>query len=507
MANSNSSDSSEDDFFLDAHVRIALFDESCSRVLMFDSNKLQEKLTKHRSSTKPECPWDLPYFVYNASLNYSVDECVADLQSALGLPEKPSCSFNAVIELLGAHGSHATDDTGNSGYLQLLIIESRIQPTALNSIVCAIGAWKDMLFVTELLEHIALDPDKRIVFKEIERMLKSTGAGLMVMKEPRHHFGWYSSAVDWIDCIASSAGFGKNIQLSQKVVSPTSTVIEAMYESGHMYLKSPAPISHEAHIMKAVHDIFPEASPVVLGHNVELNAFITKGCEAPRPSRHEAGKLLQQMGCMQLRSLSEDCMTALCSSDVKVCSPHNVAGALNGWVEDDDVKNTMKGWLAELVQIMPKLIHLFNDLSEVGLPLCLVHGDLMPHNARTKAGGGEDNFIILDWEYAHVGHPFSEVHEIYELLKPEDLTLYLQLWFHYGNEETLRRAIDIGRVVGWCVKICKCFERLKMSDRESNPQTALFASDCIDTVSQILSELEHVESRPGKFFPQFPKDG
>lgn len=56
----------------------------------------------------------------------------------------------------------------------------------------------------------------------------------------------------------------------------------------------------------------------------------------------------------------------------------------------------MGGWLSDLVQLMPKLSHLFKDLSEVGLPLCFVHGDLMPHSARKGVEGGEGNFIILD---------------------------------------------------------------------------------------------------------------
>lgn len=212
------------------------------------------------------------------------------------------------------------------------------------------------------------------------------------------------------------------------MVSSTSTVIEAVYDNGCMYLKSPAPISREADITKAVHDAFPDASPKVLGHNTKLNAFITEGIDAPRPGKHEAWKLLQQMGRMQLRSFSEDRVTALCSSGVKVCSPNDIADALKSWVEDDDVKSKMGPWLAELVPLVPKLSHLFNELSEAGLPVCLVHIDLMPHNARKGAEGGEGNFIILDWEYAHIGHPFSEVHEIHELLKPEDLTRYLRLW-------------------------------------------------------------------------------
>lgn len=130
--------------------------------------------------------------------------------------------------LLGARGSHAIDESGNSGYLQLLAIESRISCASPNSVACAIGAWKDILFVSQLLECTGLDPDKKVVFQILERMLKSPGAGLSAMKEKRHHFGWYSSAVDRIDYVASAAGFGRNIHVSRKVVGATSTVIEAV---------------------------------------------------------------------------------------------------------------------------------------------------------------------------------------------------------------------------------------------------------------------------------------
>lgn len=46
---------------------------------MFDLNKLSANRTKHMQLAEPECPWDLRYFVYNASWNYTIDECVADL--------------------------------------------------------------------------------------------------------------------------------------------------------------------------------------------------------------------------------------------------------------------------------------------------------------------------------------------------------------------------------------------------------------------------------------------
>lgn len=104
------------------------------------------------------------------------------------------------------------------------------------------------------------------------------------------------------------------------MVSPTRTVIEAVYDSGRMYLKSSAPISREGDITKAVHDAFPDAFLKVLGHNTNLNAFTTESCDARRLGKHEAWKLLQQMGRMQLRSFSESHVTALCSSGLGVRS-------------------------------------------------------------------------------------------------------------------------------------------------------------------------------------------
>lgn len=84
-------------------------------------------------------------------------------------------------------------------------------------------------------------------------------------------------------------------------------------------------------------------------------------------------------------------------------------GDLRGWVEAHE--DGLRGWDAREVARLADLADRAQDLlDEVGRT-CLVHSDLNPKNVLVEAGGGRAGEVVavLDWEFAHSGHPFTDL--------------------------------------------------------------------------------------------------
>lgn len=79
---------------------------------------------------------------------------------------------------------------------------------------------------------------------------------------------------------------------------------------------------------------------------------------------------------------------------------------------------------------------------ELGLPMCLVHGDLWDNNIITSRKDSSQ-YILYDWGSATIDLPFSEVQvikaQVVEEGKPNlGMDSYLKLWAVYGTVEQMR---------------------------------------------------------------------
>jgi thiamine kinase-like enzyme len=64
------------------------------------------------------------------------------------------------------------------------------------------------------------------------------------------------------------------------------------------------------------------------------------------------------------------------------------------------------------------------------LPVTLIHGDVVPRNVGLRRAGGEDTFVLIDWELAGVSAPALEV--VHFLGHPlRDVTDHWELLDHY----------------------------------------------------------------------------
>jgi hypothetical protein len=89
------------------------------------------------------------------------------------------------------------------------------------------------------------------------------------------------------------------------------------------------------------------------------------------------------------------------------------------------------------------------ELTAIGVPETLVHGDLHPRNVAVRDG----QVLAFDWTDGAVSHPFLDLVTFVEERSPLSMDLrvrdaYLAEWEDYASPAELRRALDLANEVG-----------------------------------------------------------
>lgn len=405
------------------------------------------------------------------------------MQNALGIKSTEQTDFNTVFELLGPYASAEEENGQPPGYLQLIIVEYRGSPTDLDRKLPLNAGWKDAAFVSTLLECASEGGDIHTSLTEVLNLLQPPKLCLLSLREPRHRFGWCARASTFLSATSEKFGCGAPRSIIQLLMGPTSTVLRADCEKGACFLKSPLPNSKEGDITHKLAKIFPDSVPDVLATNLELNAFVTRGfCHAKLSEKHALGISLE-MARLQVSSLH--LLNEFEYAGCEVRGPHQLARNVETWLNDPVVTKSFRGRFDELEACIPAILQMCEELTHCKLPMTLVHGDLYPHNATYKYGEKEGNckeFMLFDWEYAYIGHPFCDMCTVGDKLSPEDLSIYLNLWSPYGSVESLQRSLDLGRKLGWCIRMWRMFDYIRDSDAQRHSTLQLHARDCFDEV-------------------------
>lgn len=90
--------------------------------------------------------------------------------------------------------------------------------------------------------------------------------------------------------------------------------------------------------------------------------------------------------------------------DASLC-PQPRTGDLGEWVEGHEA--ALVGWDAGARDALRDLASAAQDLLDEAGRTCLVHSDLNPKNVLVGEAG--DVVAVLDWEYAHSGHPCTDL--------------------------------------------------------------------------------------------------
>ena len=124
--------------------------------------------------------------------------------------------------------------------------------------------------------------------------------------------------------------------------------------------------------------------------------------------------------------------------------PFTPAVDLVEWVEQHEP--ALPGWDAAERAGLRDVADRAQDLLEAVDRTCLVHSDLNPKNVQVDRGGnGGDVVAVLDWEFAHSGHPYTDLGNVLRLDREPgyaDAALAAYVGLRGGTPE---QALDLAR--------------------------------------------------------------
>lgn len=409
--------------------------------------------------------WDLPYFVYPDSLKYCVFFCCQDLEKNLSV-SIPSCAnpFSVIAELYGEVESCGMNDDGDNGFGRLMLTECHLEQLRLPQH----AAWKNYLFLSSLLDDSCRAEDSRMCIQDVMRYLREPRSLISACTDPRYQYGWYDRAVAWfLSSVSGRDWKSSGTMVLQEQVIATSTVMRADMNGARFYLKAPALGLNEVSITAKIASLFPNSSPSIIATSTELNCFIARGFHKVDLDESRYAELVKKLAYFQFESLNfiEELKRAGC--DVR--SPKRMAKKLQEWSSDRDMERMFKDLFSDFKSYVPIFVELLGRLNAFNVPLTLVHGDFSGGNAGFKTEREEnDNIILFDWQYACIGHPFFDLHEVtvHNDFPENVINDYLDLWAGYESRERAREALEIARILGWTLKMWTSLDCLK----ECNPQ-------------------------------------
>eukprot|EP00172_Hildenbrandia_rubra_P000646 Plantae.Rhodophyta-Hildenbrandia_rubra.ctg13518.p1 GENE.Plantae.Rhodophyta-Hildenbrandia_rubra.ctg13518~~Plantae.Rhodophyta-Hildenbrandia_rubra.ctg13518.p1 ORF type:complete len:480 (+),score=56.28 Plantae.Rhodophyta-Hildenbrandia_rubra.ctg13518:922-2361(+) len=463
---SSNSDDDDDDFGFPDYVHIILLSNDKLHVLML----------------KTDDDWHLPYFEYPKSLDGDVNTLSQDLQRALHISSIENTCFTIVQELLGDYGSNGVDENGEVGFAQLYLVECHLDHLALPSN----ASWKDAEFLSIALKDEA---EKRSEIGDILDIL----LGILhvpssidcIQRDPRYRFGWFDKASKWLIDAASRDGREIVGRVFQEGVSCTSTILKVNTTSGWLFLKCPALGVNESSITPYVCSLFPESTPHIVEANSDLNCFVSKGFDHVTFDESHSRGIVMEMAQIQVASISH--LETLKAAGCQVRGPEQLAKKIEEWLQDEIVKRALSGGFKKFKKLAPELISACSQLMKSKIPLTLIHGDLSQDNATLKEGDNK-KYLLFDWQYACISHPFMDLHCMWRDIDRKTLEEYLNVWSNFAGREDSDAAIRIAPAMGWCLKMWTMFDCIKESDLERNSSLAEFAWLCLSCAEDCLSQ-------------------
>jgi len=422
--------------------------------------------------------WDLPFFAYPSQV--AIQQVCDDVRRALA-PD--SAYFIVNCNLIGISPYLGRPPTKDVGVANLLLMECQ------GHVLQASGpySWRDTAFVDQLLKSGVKDWGAEKALEIVSKLLCRDPERLVAfLVDPRFLKGWFDKASARLTTFIASTGAIVRGRVVQVHVSFSSSVLKVESSTGVFYLKAVAIGSKEAKVTQKVASLFPEDAPAVEMLDLDLNCFVSRAF-TPTLAGAEFSTYAQLLGRLQMRSIKH--LDDLRAVGVPDCGPEQLAKELRKWVDlkEDDATvypatatlpvhasdaDIVRIWCgdvrkyARFVKYVPFLLQLCNRLASGSIPLTLVHGDVGRRNTGLSASDGASRPILFDWEFACIGHPFYDWHELHFAVPEEVRLSYLRLFTKYGAQSDLEPLYDAGRTLGWCVKMYHMLKRARLCDVE-----------------------------------------
>lgn len=296
------------------------------------------------------------------------------------------------------------------------------------------------------LERLRLAPAERPLLEAHFGRLDEVPPGRPAWARP----GWRGELVEWLGAELPRLG-RRLVALEQVKVWGISTVVRVRTDRGDLWFKVSAPLplfANEAVVTRRLARRFPGYVPEPVAAErrrgwLLFEPFDVVGWGASLDVRRE---LFRRFAGLQVRTagltkglLADGCLDRRLGV---------LEGQLDELLADRGALHRLTSAEVRAVRrLAPRLHGLIRRLDALGLPATLVHGDLHPGNVARVDG----ELAYFDWTDACVAHPFVDLHSLQwerdDAAREAVLDAYLEPWRQVAEEETLREAVALARVV------------------------------------------------------------
>ena len=411
--------------------------------------------------------WGLPYFEYPEILlnGGRIPKVCKDFKSWLGITTH-DIYFTGSVELNGERLSDSRVNPGDSGRVQLLLVEPH--GVECKNIELTQGAqWKHAEFVPSIFPKSdgALYKIMRGVILEC---LDQSSGFLESLSDERYRPGWFKRASAFLVQLIQSRGATVHGHVVQWHMSYTSTMLLVNSSLGNYFLKSPASGCNETSITAIVAELFPDMCPSVKGISKELNCFVSYEFDHNKPE--DIKDAVMALGRLQRKSVEH--VERLAEAGCAVRKIEKVAEAANEWPQKFLSLNRDPDCFSSMIPVIEELCE---ELKEFRIPMALVHGDFSLGNVGFAERDGRRDLVIFDWQYAYIGHPFCDFHRVHKHISEDVRDGYLKLWSDFEDIDRARRAYNIARKLGWAMKAWSALEWALAGNAQDPPVLANFA--------------------------------
>ncbi len=298
------------------------------------------------------------------------------------------------------------------------------------------------------------------------KQVKKNYQDLLELEVPWEKTDWFERAEIWIQDRLEAADLRAIAPIEIVKVWSLAVILRVKTTGETVYFKASAPLfSSETESTRILAELYPENLPEVLATNPDQYWILMGEID---------GSLLENMSDISLWQ------AALCHwAKLQINSRQNREHLISlGWLDLglEEIhqqmaqllaSNPAKVWgnvdflvkseLFQLLPLMQRLTTVCQELSELGIPNTLVHGDLSPRNIYIRdiasATLRERGFVYFDWSDTCISHPFFDlIRFLYEIEKdlphlPDARSrirnAYLQPWTIYAPMAQLISTFEL----------------------------------------------------------------
>lgn len=288
--------------------------------------------------------------------------------------------------------------------------------------------------------------------------------------------------IQWGSNYLSSHGYTLKNNLPENVQNtPWSYIIRFATSQGYIYLKhTPKLLALEAVIIQILHDQFHASVPEIIAHNVELDCFLMKDAGQPlrkilKEQFNEAllCKAINQFTSVQL-AVAEHVEVFL-DIGVPDWRLNKLPDLYKEVLSEKDLliaEGLSEIEISELKNLLPKVSHLCQKLSQYSIKQTLVQPDFNDNN--TLIDEASQKITIIDLGEISISHPFfSLLNCLQQIKKHHALTdnddIYLKIketcFKNYMNFESQKHFLDAFEIaeILWIVYGILCQYRLMVA--------------------------------------------